>query len=179
MQLKPIDLQVMRKDEPAEAMLMVPSEIVPYLRRGLFGEWGFAAEDISSRALQFGSGARSNFYREPLKVFDAARALIDEIGWRDKRSQTDVEINLGLYPQLVLRALKKEHLVLTDQLAEMPRTASERARHSVGTRTEVLGEFVKRVKMQARLLGLAETQAASSMIVPPGMGPSRIRRRRR
>src|SRR5271170_2972520 len=121
----------MRKDEPTDAMLAVPSDIVPYLRRGLFGEWGFAAEDISNRALQFGSGASSNFYREPLEAFDAGRALIDEIGWRNKRSQTDVEINLSLHPQLVLRALRKEHLVLTDQLAEMPRTASKQARDSV------------------------------------------------
>jgi hypothetical protein len=170
----------MRKDEPADAMLTVPSDIVPYLRRGLFGEWGFAAEDISNMALQFGSDASSNSYREPLEAFDAGRALIDEIGWRDKKgSQADVEINLSSRPQLVLRALRKEHLVLADQLAEMPRTASKQARDSINARIEALGEFVERVKTQARRLGHAEPQSASSMIIPPRGGSSRVRRRRR
>jgi hypothetical protein len=170
----------MRKDDPIDAMLTVPSEIAPYLRRGLFGEWGFAAENISNMALQFGSGASSNAYRIPLEAFDAGRALIDEIGWRDtKRSQTDVEINLSLHPKLVLRALRKEHLILTDQLAEMPRTASKQARDSLSARIETLGEFVKRVNAHARRLGLAESQAASSMIIPPRVGSSRVRQRRR
>jgi hypothetical protein len=179
MQPKPTDPQVMRQDQPTDAMLAVPSEIVPYLRRGLFGEWGFAAEDISNRALQFGSGARSNSYQEPLRTFDAARALLDEIGWRDNKSQTDVAINLSLHHQLVLRALRMEHLVLVDQLAETPRVTSKQAHDSVSTRTEALGEFVKQVKAQARLLGLAEPQAASQMIIPPRIEPSRTHRRRR
>jgi hypothetical protein len=170
----------MRKDEPTDAMLTVSSDMVPYLRRGLFGEWGFAAEDISNRALQFGSDTSRNFYREPLEAFDAGRALIDEVGWRDnKKSQADIEVNLSLGPQLVLRALIKEHLVLTDQAAEMPRTASKQARDSISARIEALGEFVERVKAQARRLGLAEPQSASSMIIPPRIGSSRARRRRR
>jgi hypothetical protein len=58
-----------------ETVLTVPAKLVPQLRSGLFGEWAFAADDISHHELQVGSEAPDDVYRKPLETFDAAPLL--------------------------------------------------------------------------------------------------------
>lgn len=45
--------------------LIVPAGFVSYLRGGLFGEWGYAAEQLSSLALEFGGNAPDGAYLAP------------------------------------------------------------------------------------------------------------------
>jgi hypothetical protein len=176
---------VMPESKPiTQAMLTVPANLVPCLRSGVFGEWGFAAEDIADRALQFGSDASDDAYRVPLKAFDAGRALLDAVGWRAEGSQADVEIDLSLYPQLVLKALTSEQLALSDRLTELPPTGSKDARDVVIARSEALNAFLKLVKLQVRRLGrhcANHSSSIPSVIDPlqPRKGWSRVLRRRR
>ncbi len=133
-------------------MLTVPANLVPQLRSGLFGEWGFAAEDISHHALQFGSKAPDDgseapddVYRKPLETFDVGRALLDAVGWRTTSSQADVSIDLSrhrLYPRLVTGALANEQFALVERLAEMPKTTIEEVRQAVRAQIEALDEFI-------------------------------------
>lgn len=126
-------------------MLTVPAKLVPQLRSGLFGEWGFAAEDISRHALQFGSEAPDDVYRKPLETFDAGRALLDAVGWRTNSSQADVRLDLSrhrLYPRLVTGALANEQFALVERLEEMPKTTIEEVRQAVRAQIEALDEFI-------------------------------------
>jgi hypothetical protein len=164
-------------------MLTVPANLVPYLRDGLFGEWGFAAEDIADRALQFGSNASRDIYSEALEAFDAGRTLLDAVGWCDEGIQADIEINLALHPKLVLRALKSESRMIAERVREMPRNENKEARNTETARATVLRMFARSVQEQIRRLGfdrVANSADPREWIDPlqPRQAPLRGRQRR-
>jgi hypothetical protein len=137
------------------AVLIVPADFVPVLRSGLLGEWGFAAEDLSTLALQMGSDASSRTYREALELFDASRALLDLVGWRLEHHQAEVCVDLGaseLYPAIVLRALTGERAALVAHLEEMPRRTNESLRQIVRSRIGALGDLIASAEDKAETL---------------------------
>jgi hypothetical protein len=165
-------------------MLTVPGGYVAYLRSGIFGEWGFAAEELSVLALGFGSSAPHG-YGEPLETFDAARALLDTIGWTDENQQSDVDIDLGSYPLLVLNALKHEYAALLAQFQELPKTTSKEVSDFAAARVAALDDFVKAVETQVERLPIgppkepARRFAPVSTIGTPRRGAARKGRLRR
>jgi hypothetical protein len=146
-------------------ILNVPRAHVAYLRNGLIGEWGFAAEELSTLALGFGSSAPHG-YGEPLETFDAARTLLNAIGWTDNPSQNDVEIDLGSYPLLVLKALKHEYSALLAQFQELPKKTSKEVSDFAAARVAVLDDFVKAVETQVERLPIGPPKEPARRFAP-------------
>jgi hypothetical protein len=144
-----------------EALLIVPPAFVPYLRSGLLGEWGYAAEQLSSLALQFGGNAPDGAYSEPQQVFDTIRILLGEIGWRDTDRQGDVTVNLCVGGACVVKGLKHEYMMLAEQLNEMPKRDRKTMRDAATAKVTEFGEFVK--STEARVYRLGSHQCKSSV----------------
>jgi hypothetical protein len=141
-------------------MLTVPANLVPYFRSGIFGEWGFTAEDIAQRALQFGSSSQGKAtYRELLEAFEAGYVLLDAVGWCEESVPVDAEINLALHPQMILRSLKNERELLIDQRREMPKRDKD-SRNAVAAQVAALDAFVKLIEIQLRQLGLDRARSS-------------------
>jgi hypothetical protein len=132
-----------------DATLTIPAGFVPYLRSGLFDEWGWAAEDIANLALRFGSRASGGIYSAPLQKFDTIRILLGNIGWRDSDAQSDTALNLGVGGVYVVEGLKGQHLALVDQLDEMPKATHKTMHDAASAKVAEFGEFVKAVEEQA------------------------------
>ncbi len=132
-----------------DATLTVPAGFVPYLRSGLFGEWGAAAEKLSSLALQFGSGAPDGVYMPQLQTFFTLCVLLGEIGWKDIPTESDVVINLGVSGPQIIKGLREEHRTLQQQLQEMPVSTNKGIRYAAAARVAEFEEFIKSVEAQA------------------------------
>lgn len=90
-----------------KATITVPAGFVPYLRKGLFGEWGYANEQLASLSLQFEGGLPEGSYFTLLHTFFTILTLLFEIGPRDSDTQGEVVINLGIGGTYVVRGLGK------------------------------------------------------------------------
>lgn len=132
-----------------DATLTVPADFVPHLRRGLFGEWGAAAEKLASLALQFGANAPGGVYMAPLQTFYTLGVLIGEVGWKDVPKERDVVINLGIGAPQIINGLQDEHQILVQQLEEMPRTTNKAIRDAAATIVADLGKFIGSVEAEA------------------------------
>jgi hypothetical protein len=150
-----------------EAPLVVPAAFVSYLRSGLLGEWGYAAELLSSLALQFGSNAPDGAYSEPLQVFDTIRILLGEISWKDNDRQGDVTIDLYVGGAYVVKGLKHEHMMLSERLDEMPQRTRKAMRDAMAARVAEFGEFVKSVEVHVDRLGGRRCKSSASLIDRP------------
>jgi hypothetical protein len=146
-----------------EATLIVPALFVPYLRSGLLGEWGYAAEQLASLALQFGSGAPDGAYGEPLQAFDTIRIQLGEIGWKDNDRQGDVTINLYIGGAYVVKGLEHEHMTLADRLDEMPKRTRKTMRDAAAAKVTEFGEFVKSVESHIDRLGDHQCKSSASL----------------
>lgn len=159
--------------ERVSSMLTVPGGFVQYLRSGLFGECGYAAEDISHLALQVASRTRKD-YLEALRKFIVALTLLSKIGWGDNSSQANVEIDLGLYPTLILKTFHDGHVTLLEELQEMPKkTTSKDIYSNASSRVEALGAFVQTVEWRVKdlvaggVVGSVDRSAASAAKLRP------------
>jgi hypothetical protein len=132
-----------------DATLTVPAGFVPYLRSGLFGEFGAAAEKLSALALQFGSGAPDGVYMPQLQNFFTLCMLLGEVGWKDLPTEADVTINLGVSGPHIVKGLKEENHTLQQQLEEMPASTSKGIRDAAAARVAEFGEFILSVEVQA------------------------------
>jgi hypothetical protein len=132
-----------------DATLNVPAGFVRYLRSGLFGELGSAAEKMSTLAQQFGSGAPDGVYMLPLQNIITVWALLGEVGWKDLPTESDVVVNLGVGAPHLVNALKEEHRTLVLQLDEMPSSMNKRIRDAASANAAGLAEFIKSVEAQA------------------------------
>jgi hypothetical protein len=149
-----------------EAPLVVPAAFVPYLRSGLLGEWGYAAERLSGLALQFGGNAPDGAYSEPLQVFDTIRILLGEIGWRDTDGQSGVTVNLYVGGACVVKGLKHEHMMLTEQLDEMPKQTRKAMRYAATAKVAEFGEFVKSTEARVNRLDSHEYESSADHVRP-------------
>jgi hypothetical protein len=133
-----------------DTTLTVPASLVRHLRRGLYEEWGSTAEEISDLALRRGSKVPKRFYDRLRVDFNAGCAYLDTVGWKNSKSEGDVEINLSLRPTFILKALRCEHVALVDQLREIPLDKNNHKTFSA--RIDALEDFIKGVERQVRRL---------------------------
>lgn len=162
-----------------KATLTVPAGFVTYLRKGLFGEWGYANEQLANLSLQLGSNAADGAYSEPLHSFFTILTLLCEIGWHDNDAQGDVVVNLVIGGSYVVKGLRQEHMVLEDQLAEMPKRTRKAMRDAAAAKVAEFEEFVKEVEAQVRRLRgrlVKPSTNHSAARVPLRTKPSRVRR---
>jgi hypothetical protein len=158
-----------------DTQLTVPADLVTYLRSGLFGVWGFVAEDIANGAIEHGGNA-SEGYDEPLQAFDAIRTLLDAVGWTNTVAEGDIVINLSVGGAFILEALKREHYVLVDELQELPRTTTSQEIFDIASaRVDALDVFVKTVEKEIQQRSRCRTKLSTSPYTL--MSGSRPRRR--
>jgi hypothetical protein len=161
--------------------LTVPAGFVPYLRKGLFGEWGDANEQLANLSLQFGSGAPDGVYFPPLHTFFTILTLLCEVGWHDHDAQGDVVVNLSIGGPYVVKGLKQEHLALEDQLGEMPKRTRKTMRDAASAKVAEFEEFVREVEEQVHRLSRQPVKSSTSHSTsrpPLRAAPSRTRQSR-
>ncbi|HEX3391804.1 MAG TPA: hypothetical protein VHS55_04515 [Solirubrobacteraceae bacterium] len=130
------------------AMLTVPGETARQLRKGLHIELGGAAQDLEEITLKRDQVIHTDWYEEPLRRFDAIRALLDEIGWSDiDPPAEEMCIDLDAHRQAVTRALETVLLVADDDMKELDAVEAERAKQ---------GEPSAREATTRRVLALRE-----------------------
>lgn len=162
-----------------KATLIVPAGFVPYLRKGLFGEWGDTNEQLANMSHDFGSGAPGGTYSPPLHTFFTILLLLFEIGWHDHDAQRDVVINLGIGGPYVVKGLRHEHLALEEQFNEMPKRTRKAMRDAASAKVAEFGEFVKETDEQVRRLNRQSVKSPTSYSTsrpPLRATPSRVRR---
>ncbi len=161
--------------------LTVPASFVSYLRGGLFGEWGYAAKQLYSLALQFGSSAPDGAYVVPLHAFFTTYTLLTEIGLKENDAQGDIVVNLSIGGTYVVKGLKDEHRTLEDQLSEMPKRTRKAMRDAASAKVAEFGEFVKEAEEQVRRLNRQPVKSSTSHSTsrpPLRAKSSRVRRSR-
>jgi hypothetical protein len=161
--------------------IVVPAGFVSYLRGSLFGEWGYAAEQLSSLALEFGGNAPDGAYLVPLHTFFTTYALLTEIGLKENAAQGEVVVNLSIGGTYVVNGLKNEHRILMEQLGEMPKRTRKAMRDAASAKVTEFGEFVKAAEEQVNGLNRRPEKPATTH--PPSRPslratPSRVRRTR-
>ena len=142
--------------------IIVPAGFVSYLRGSLFGEWGYAAEQLSSLALEFGNNAPDGAYLVPLHRFFTTYALLAEIGLKENAAQGDVVVNLNFGGTYVVSGLKDEHRILMEQLGEMPKRTRKAMRDAASAKVAEFGEFVKAVEEQVNGLNRRPERPATT-----------------
>lgn len=154
--------------------MTVPAAFVADLRSGLFCEWGFASESLSNLALTFGGHGPEEVYEAPLRAFEAARTYLDAVSWRDQPVETDTEIDLGLHPSVVLRALQNQHGALADRLQEVVGTPiPEDTYQALLAHAEGLYEFITSVEtLVEQIIGEQPTEDAIAVRRMPPDQPS-------
>ncbi len=133
-----------------DATLTVPPAFVQYLRSGLFGELGLAAEKLCSLAQQLGSGAPDGVYTMPLLDVFTIGILLGEVGWKDISPERSVVINLGIGAPHIIKGLKDEYGTLVQQLDEIPVSTNKRMRDAAAAKVSDFEEFIKSVQAQTR-----------------------------
>lgn len=97
----------------------ITASLVPYLRNGVKREF---SATLASLAFQVDTALDPVTYYTALARFDDVRALFDAVGVTDEPRQHDLELDLGRWPLLLLRALESEYDVevmrLQDHSAE-------------------------------------------------------------
>jgi hypothetical protein len=161
------------------ATLIVPAGFVSYLRRGLFGEWGTAAEEIALLADGFGGNAADGAYSEALQTFLTIWILLGEVGVKNLDAQGDVVINLCVGGTHVVKGLNHEHRMLMDQLDQLPQRTRKAMRDAASAKVADFGEFVKAVEAQVNRLSRRRTSSPPEHSGPALRArPSRVRRTR-
>lgn len=86
-------------------VLLVQAPIAEHLRSGVYRELGLAAAQIATRAFG-GEERRAAAYGEAICRVEAARALLDELGW--EAGCSSVRVDLGKQRQLILKVVRKK-----------------------------------------------------------------------
>jgi hypothetical protein len=123
-----------QSEKPCSAtgpVLIVSPGRVHSLRGGLYGELGFAGEELGEFSLRRRPQGRAP-YREPLGHIDAVRALLEQIGWDEVELPPRVQIDLWVHGALALTVLSRVLDAELDGLADVPparrRTAEQHIR---------------------------------------------------
>lgn len=84
----------------------IAGKLVRFLRSGVKREF---SASVAILQIQLDTNIDPETYCDALALFDAARTLLDAIGVSDEPEPQDVELDLGRWPQLVLKALESQH----------------------------------------------------------------------
>jgi hypothetical protein len=144
-------------------ILTIPNNYVPFVRKGLFGELGYANERLANLSLQFEGDMPDGSYSTLLHTFFTIFVTLFELGHR----QGDVTINLSIGGSYVVKGLKQERLALEDQLSEMPRRTRKAMRDAAAAKVAEFGEFVQEVEEQVRRLNRQPVKSPTSHSIPP------------
>jgi DNA-binding XRE family transcriptional regulator len=154
--------------------------MVGYLRESLHCELGKAGEEITGVSDRTDRLQHPECYEEPLAHLDRARALLDQIGW--KQEPHEVRVDLREHRQAILEALRMEALIVEDLLHDAIRTDAKRAeqgeapqRATQARQAAALRELVTYVEAQASAL---EPRSPAIIYSPTELGKE-IRARRR
>lgn len=85
--------------------MTIAGKLVRFLRSGVQRELGAS---IAILQIELDTTIDPETYYGALARFDAARTLLDAIGVSDEPEPQDVELDLGHWPQLVLKALESQ-----------------------------------------------------------------------
>jgi hypothetical protein len=159
--------------------IAVPAGFVPYLRKGLFIEWGYANEQLASLSLQSEGEAPERSYSSLLHTFFTILTLLFEIGSKGGDTQGDVIVNLAIGGPHIVNGLRQEHLALEDHLTEMPKTTPKAICDAACARVADFDEFIKKVEVQVRRLSrqslMPSTVNDTTRSSPRGRSSSRVR----
>jgi hypothetical protein len=112
-------------------MTTIPAAAVLRLRDALYGQLSYVAQELASAVRARGRERHPEWFAEPVARFDRTRTLLDEIGWRDRDSERDTEIDLDQHLQVIVAALR-DQLATERHLGSEPgdaaKTQRERAR---------------------------------------------------
>jgi len=84
----------------------ITGKLVRFLRSGVKRELGAS---VAVLQIELDTNIDRETYYGALARFDAARTLLDAIGVSDKPEPQDVELDLGRWPRLVLKALESQY----------------------------------------------------------------------
>lgn len=90
----------------AEGNVTIAGKLVRFLRSGVKRELGAS---VAILQIEVDTNIDPKTYYDALARFDAARTLLDAIGVSDEPEPQDVELDLGRWPRLVLKALESQH----------------------------------------------------------------------
>ncbi|HEV3047798.1 MAG TPA: hypothetical protein VGY13_10610 [Solirubrobacteraceae bacterium] len=82
-------------------MTTIPADAVVQLREALHSELGNVAEELD--AIVVTSERARDDWSPPVARFDRARALLDELGWKER----DVAVDLDRHRQVIVEALSE------------------------------------------------------------------------
>lgn len=142
------------------AWLTVPAEMVGLLREGLHSEIEAAAHLIAPVVEAPGREEHPERYRAPLARLDAARALLDLVGWSTADPPVDVRVDLRPHHRSLLRALRSELLVEEEALEggqeSGPRDSA--GRRMIVARVDALRELISTAEARADALGAGTSE---------------------
>jgi hypothetical protein len=126
-------------------MLIVPAEIVWYLRSGVHIALNEVADDIAEAAIGYERQAHPEWFTGLFERFDAVRALLGAVGWLvpGVKDLEGVEVDIDAHRDELVRALKVQLVVEEDIRGGLDSKNSEKAdRDLAGERERELREFV-------------------------------------
>jgi hypothetical protein len=137
------------------AWLTVPAGMAGLLREGLHSEIEAAVQLIAPVVEAPGREEHPERYRAPLAQLDAARALLDLVGWGTAGPPVDVRVDLRKHHRAPLRALRSELLVEEEaygssQKGELRDPAK---RPEIAERADALRELISTVEARVGALG--------------------------
>jgi hypothetical protein len=135
-------------------ILIVPAEIVWYLRSGVHIALNESADDIAEAAIGYERQAHPEWFAGLFERFDAVRALLVAVGWSVPcvKDLEGVEVDIDAHREELVRALKAQLAVEEDIRRDLDRKNSKKADRDLAVKRErELREFVDGV-----LSGLAE-----------------------
>jgi hypothetical protein len=124
--------------------IVVPADLVRYLRRGLLSHFGFAAGRLAILGSEAGILSDEESFRKALWLFDATRAVLEIVGVLVPASQCDVGLGRGDFPLLVCKVLEREHQAEVARLQDAELAGFEMPAEMV----EALGRFAGSLRGQ-------------------------------
>lgn len=100
----------------------IPAQIVSVVRSAVLTELGEAADQITEASIVYEKERHPENFTAPLARFDAARALLEAIGWSDVQRVID----LGTHRPALVRALEDRLRVERDFLNQRSTESADR-----------------------------------------------------
>ncbi len=140
-------------DDRSVVSVSLPSEAVALVRLGLLGELGETAGEISEAIGRAGYDEAAEWYAGPLKRQDAARALLNAMGWENVEEPRPVMVYLDVHRDALVRAMRNSH---DDQRTRaMHPDTQEEERAAAEASCALLEKLLAAIGGQARRLGNA------------------------